>query len=109
MDTFSPLFLILFGALVFMSVMWFVLTTLLFNHLKKNHPQKYASIGYPSSIVGYNIFVAWVTLKFIITRQNKTLNDKYLSKLSNIMLVSLIVYWVLFIILFITAFIAHAA
>ncbi len=43
-----------------------------------------------------NIAGSWVTLKFLVVREHKVLNDRYLSKLSDFMLIFLAIYLLLF-------------
>jgi len=86
------LFPILFG----MVIVWFVLIKLLFNRLERAHPQKYEAMGRPSLFLRNNIAGGWATLKFLVAREHKTLDDSYLSKLSDAMLVFFAVYLLLF-------------
>jgi hypothetical protein len=86
------LFPILFG----MVVVWFVLIKLLFNRLERDHPQKYEAMGRPSLFLRNSIAGGWATLKFLLNREHKALNDEYLSKLSDTMLIYFAVYLLLF-------------
>jgi hypothetical protein len=86
------LFLILFG----MVIVWFVLIKILFNRLERLHPQKYEAMGQPSLILRNNISGGLATLKFLVAREHKSLNDSYLSKLSDAMLVFFVIYILLF-------------
>jgi hypothetical protein len=83
---------VLFG----MVIVWFVLVKMLFNRLERAHPQKYESMGRPSLFLRNSIAGGWATLKFLIAREHKALNDSYLSKLSDAMLVFFAIYLVLF-------------
>jgi len=83
---------VLFG----MVIVWFVLIKLLFNRLERAHPKKYEAMGRPSLFLRNNISTGWATLKFLIAREHKLLNDSYLSKLSDAMLVFFAIYLVLF-------------
>jgi hypothetical protein len=86
------LFVVLFG----MVVVWFVLIKLLFNRLEAAHPQKYEAMGRPSLFLRNNIATGWATMKFLFAREHRTLNDNYLSKLSDAMLVFFAIYLLLF-------------
>jgi hypothetical protein len=86
------LFVVLFG----MVVVWFVLIKLLFNRLEAAHPQKYEAMDRPSLFLRNNIATGWATMKFLFAREHRTLNDNYLSKLSDAMLVFFAIYLLLF-------------
>jgi hypothetical protein len=87
--TFFPL---LFG----MVIVWFVLIKLLFSRLERSHPQKYEAMGRPSLFLRNSIAGGWATFKFLAGREHKSLNDSYLSKLSDAMLVFFAIYLLLF-------------
>jgi len=89
---FNVLFAVLFG----MVVVWFVLIKLLCIRLETAHPQKYEAMGRPSPFLRNNIATGWATMKFLFAREHRTLNDPYLSKLSDAMLVFFAIYLVLF-------------
>ena len=91
--TFFP---VLFG----MVIIWFVLIKLLFNRLERAHPSKYEAMGRPSLFLRNHIAGSWATFKFLVGREHKALNDDYLSKLSDAMLVFFAIYLLLFIGLF---------
>jgi hypothetical protein len=100
LQTLSPvLFPVLFG----MVIVWFVLIKLLFGRLERAHPQKYEAMGRPSLFLRNSIGGGWATIRFLVAREHKALNDSYLSKLSDFMLVFLVVYVVLFTSLFVAA------
>ena len=88
----TVLFFVLFG----MVIVWFVLIKLLFNRLEAAHPQKYEAMGKPSLFLRNNIATGWATMKFLFAREHRALNDPYLSKLSDAMLVFFAIYMVLF-------------
>jgi hypothetical protein len=92
-QTFS---VILFPILFCMVIVWFVLLKLFFNRLERAHPQKYEAMGRPSLFLRNNISGGWTTLKFLFTREYKTLNDGYLTKLSDAMLIFISIYLLLF-------------
>ncbi|HET7126985.1 MAG TPA: hypothetical protein VFI26_07840 [Lysobacter sp.] len=79
-----------------MVIAWFVLIKLLFNRLEQAHPQKYEAMGRPSLFLRNNIATGWSTLKFLAAREHKSLNDNYLSKLADGMLIFFIVYLAIF-------------
>jgi hypothetical protein len=82
--------------LVGMVIVWFVLLKVLFKRLEQAHALKYESMGKPSLFLRNNIATGWATLKFIMAREHTPLNDSYLSKLSDFMLVFFVIYLVLF-------------
>jgi hypothetical protein len=86
------LFPVLFG----MVIVWFVLIKLLYRRLELAHPQIYEAMGRPSLFLRNSIAGGWATFKFLVTREHKTLNDGYLSKLSDTMLVFFALYLLLF-------------
>ena len=90
-----------FSILLFsMVVGWFVLLRLFFNRIERAHPRTYEAMGSPSLFLRLNIVNGWATLKFIAAREHRTLNDNYLTRLSNFMLVYFVVFqfffWVMF-------------
>jgi hypothetical protein len=93
-------------ALFTMVIVWFVLTKMLFNRLERAHPAKYEAMGKPSLFLRNNIATGWATLKFIVCREHSSLNDSYLSKLSDAMLVYFSIYLLFF--LGISAWIANS-
>jgi hypothetical protein len=94
--TFQTVAISLFAVLFSMVIVWFVLIKLLFNRLERSHPKKYEAMGKPSLFLRNNIATGWATLKFIVAREHRPLNDTYLSKLSDSMLVYFMVYLLLF-------------
>jgi len=85
-----------FSALLFgMIIVWFLLIKLLFNWLEQAHPKKYEAMGRPSLFLRNNIASSWATLRFIVAREHRPLNDGYLSKLSDFMLIYLAIYLLL--------------
>jgi len=90
----------IFPVLLGMVIVWFVLIKLLFNRLERAHPSKYEAMGRPSLFLRNNIAGGWATLKFLVGREHKALNDSYLSKLSDAMLVFFTIYLLLFVGLF---------
>jgi len=83
-------------ALFAMVIVWFVLIKMLFNRLERAHPVKYEAMGRPSLFLRNNIATGWATLKFIVSREHRSLSDSYLSKLSDAMLIYFSVYLLLF-------------
>ncbi len=94
--TLQTLSVTLFPLLFGMVIVWLVLIKLLFNRLERSHPQKYEAMGRPSLFLRNSIAGGWATLKFLAGREHKPLNDSYLSKLSDAMLVFFAVYLLLF-------------
>jgi len=79
-------------------VIVFVLAKLLFSRLEAQHREKYLELGSPSfhgvKNKGFAPIVA--TIQFIVRREHRTLNDSYISNVSDAMLVCFVVYIVLF-------------
>ena len=96
----EPLFPVIFAMLFGMVIVWFVLIKLLFNRLERHHLKKYEAMGRPSLFLRNSIEGGWATLKFLVTREHRSLNDSYLSKLSDAMLVFFAIYLLLFLGLF---------
>ena len=97
----EPFSFALFATLMGMVLVWFVLLKLLVNRLEQAHPQKYAAMGRPSLFWRNSPSASLAVLNFLIVREHRALNDSYLSKLSNLMLILLVVYVVLFVGLFV--------
>lgn len=93
---FQALSTVAFVVLGCMVAVWFVLIKLLFNRLEALHPQKYEAMGRPSLFLRNNIGTGWMTLKFLIAREHRTLNDSYLSRLSDSMLAFFAIYVLVF-------------
>ena len=91
---------IAFPVLMLMVLGWFIMVKLLFNRLESAHSDVYESMGRPTLFWRNSTAGAFAMLKFLVLRQHKSLNDSYLSKLSDFMLVFLVVYLVLFFSLF---------
>ena len=87
-----PLFSILFG----MALAGNVWMKLLFRHLEKNHSQKYKAMGRPSLFWRNSPSAMFAMLKFLFTREHRALHDRYLSRLSDGMLIFFVLYLVLF-------------
>ena len=94
--TSQALVTVLFVALFAMVIVWFVLIKLLFNRLERVHPQKYEAMGKPSLFLRNHIAGNWATLKFLIGREHRKLNDSRLSTLSDIMLSFFAIYLLVF-------------
>jgi hypothetical protein len=95
MDT-ETLTTLAFALMLGLVIVWFVLIKLLFNRLERAHPKKYEAMGRPSLFLRNNIATGWATLKFLFAREHRQLGDRYLSRLSDSMLVYLSLYLVLF-------------
>jgi len=76
----------LFAALIVMVVVWFFLIRLLFSHLEAKHPDKYDEMGRPSLFSNSNFATNSATLRFLVRREHRELNDRYASMLSDVML-----------------------
>lgn len=91
--------LVLFGALGVMVLAWFVLVKLLLDRLAAMHPETYDAMGQPSLFARNTPGRVLKMLAFIVGREHRPLGDRYLSKLSDIMLVFAIVYLALFVLM----------
>ena len=96
----ETLFMTIFLLLLGMVLIWFILVKMLFKRLESAHPAKYEAMGRPSLFLHSSPAGAIAMLKFLVTREHKTLNDSYLSKLSDAMLIFFLVYVILFLVLF---------
>lgn len=99
MNVRAVLFPVLFG----MVIVWFVFIILLFSRLERAHPQKYEAMGRPSLFLRNSIAGSLATMKYLIRREHKVLGDGYLSILSDVMLVFIIVYFLLFLFYFLSS------
>ena len=86
------LFFLIFG----MIVLGFFLIKMLLNRLESVHPRKFEAMGKPTPIMHRTIGGGWETFKFLVTREHKSLNDGYLSKLSDTTLLFFIIFVVVF-------------
>lgn len=96
----DEVFALIFGALLILTLLWFVLLKWIFQKLEKNHFDKYEQMGKPSLFLNNNFKTVLATLKFICKREHKNLGDVALSKLSDIALVFLLVHTIIFCALF---------
>ena len=96
----ETLFATIFAILACMVLVWFILVKMLFNRLESSHPAKYEAMGRPTLFLRNSPAGAFAMLKFLVAREHKILDDSYLSKLSDAMLVFLLTYTVLFLALF---------
>jgi hypothetical protein len=87
---------VLLPILFCMILGWFVMIRRLFGRLEMRHREKYEAMGRPSLFLRNNISGNWATLKFLVLREHKVLDDPQLSKLSDFMLAYLSVYLVVF-------------
>ena len=86
----------IFWVLMVMVFVWFAMILVLFRKLKTQHPEKFKEMGEPSLFWNNSMKTGWATLKFIVKREHKGLNDGSLSMLSDSMLVFFVLYTVLF-------------
>lgn len=89
------LFPVLFG----MVAVWFVLLKRLFSRLERRHPEKYEAMGRPSLFLRNSIAGGLATLRFLVGREHKALDDSALSRLSDAALVFFVIYPPLFLVL----------
>lgn len=100
----EEVFPIIFGSMMFMVLIWFVLLKIIFTKLEREHPEKYKQMGEPSLFFNNSLKTGLVTLKFIGKREHNNLNDPALSKLSDFALVFFVIYAVIFFGMFFGAF-----
>jgi len=91
--TFVPITL---AVLMVMVLIWFAMIIALLRRLKLKHPAKYSEMGEPSLFWNNSMKTTWTTLKYLFKREHKELNDNSLSLLGDSMLVSLVIYVILF-------------
>lgn len=92
------LFYTLFFTTFAMVPVWFVLVSNLFRILRTRHPDKYSSMGNPTLFMNNSLATNNSMMRFLWGRQDRTLHDAELSKLTRFMLVFFIIYMVLFLI-----------
>ena len=94
----------IFGLLMAMVFIWFILLKAIFIRLEKKHHEKYEEMGKPGLFWNNSMKTGFATLKFIGRREHKELNNPGLSKLCDFSLIFFIVYLVLFFGLFFGVF-----
>lgn len=92
----EEVFPIVFGAMMFMVLIWFILLKIIFTKLEREHPEKYKQMGEPSLFWNNSMKTGLATLEFIGKREHKDLNNTALSKLSDFALVFFVIYTVIF-------------
>jgi len=100
----NEVFFIVFGVLMAMVLIWFVLLKAIFIQLERKHPEKYEEMGKPSLFWNNSIKTGYATLKFIGRREHKDLGNPKLSKLCDFSAGFFVVYLVLFFSLFFGVF-----
>ncbi|WP_395375123.1 hypothetical protein [Marinicella sp. W31] len=87
----------LFKTLGIMVLIWFILCGLFFWRLYKNHPDTFEDL-WPFRIKRIDSFKLSIAFaRFLFQREHKSLEDKRLSVLSDIMAVFIVIYVILFI------------
>ncbi len=92
-EVFTMVSAVLFG----MVLLWFTLLSLVYRRLESAHPDKYAAMGRPSLFLRNTPAGAAAMLRFLATREHKHLGDRYLTRLSDVALVFVLVYATLFV------------
>jgi hypothetical protein len=92
----EEVFPIIFGTMMFMVLIWFILLKIIFSKLERSHPEKFKQMGEPSLFMNNSMKTGLATLKFIGKREHNQLNDPALTKLSDFALVFFIIYTVIF-------------
>jgi len=101
-----------FIIMICMVPVWFVLVITLFKRLESLHPEKYESMGRPTIFWRNSTEGMFKMLKFLFLREHRPMNDKTLSALSDVMLVFITCYLLIFFSLFFGFFLSlpsHAA
>lgn len=85
--------LVLLGILFAAVLVWFVLVSILYRRLASNHPDKYRQMGKPGLFAkGRGPGQSVRLMKFILTREDRPLEDPQISRLTTIMFVLSICY-----------------
>jgi len=79
-----------------LAIIWFALVRMLFNRLAHRHQEKYVEMGSPTLFSRNSPGTTFVLLAFLLGREHRALNDRYLGRLSDFMLVYLSVYIIFF-------------
>ena len=87
---------------LFMLIVWWALVRTLFKRLESRHPKKHDAMGSPTLFFSNNLVTAYMGLRFLVAREHRNLGDPGLSKLSDAMLLFLLVWIVLVALLFVT-------
>jgi hypothetical protein len=89
----------LFGAMMIMVVVWFVLISRLFNQLRDKHPATYENLGSPSLFYNNSMKTNHLFLRFLCKSEFESLNDPPLVKLCRFARIYLASYMILFFIM----------
>jgi hypothetical protein len=94
----------LFGLLLVMVAIWFLLVSRLFHRLRDCHHSTYMAMGSPTLFWNNSLRNQWLFLKFLLASQWRDLNDPLISRIVPFLRVWLVVYPVLFMALVILVF-----
>jgi hypothetical protein len=86
-----------FAVMAVMVALWFGLMKLLFGHLERKHPQSYDALGRPSLFRRNTPEIVITFMRFLLSRQYRTLHDPYLSRFCSGMVIFFYIYIALFI------------
>jgi hypothetical protein len=98
---------ILFVVMFVLILVWFGLITKLFQMLRINHPEKYKAMGEPTLIMNNSLRNNIAFMRFLFCREDRSLGDPKLSKLTAFMFYFALVYLLLFIFLFVSILMFH--
>ena len=90
----------LFGAMLIMVVIWFVVITRLFNQLRDKYPAIYENLGSPSLFYNNSMKTNHLFLRFLCKKEFEVLDDPPLVKLCRFARIYLASFMILFLIMF---------
>jgi hypothetical protein len=91
-----PVYLwVLVGTLLGSVLVWFGLVSALFRRLALHHPAKYREMGEPGLITNNPPQASLTLMRFIFRREDRSLHDPGVSRLTAVMLVFSICFFVL--------------
>lgn len=83
--------------LVFAGVIvWFVMVSSLFRRLRRDHPEKFRTMGEPGLFLNNTPRTNWTFIRFLFKREDRELSDPSLSRLSRTMLIFFVCYCIVF-------------
>jgi hypothetical protein len=88
---------IFFALMMCMVFIWFALIIFVFKRLKKQHSKIYIQLGSPSLFWNNSIKNNFLFMKFLFMRKYLSLNDVFLKRLMDFMLIFFVIYLMLFI------------
>lgn len=83
---------ITFIVILALAAVWFLMANMLYRRLEERHSELYRKMGSPSLFLRNTMASSFETALFIFRRKHKGLNDRYLSRLSDLMFAYLVGY-----------------